>query len=228
MADLAQHLFIFRPECSFAQPATQCSSGWLLYVLVLVATVLFYRNLVVPVVVWVAFVLVAVTTTYGLPWYESTFHCIIGSLIGLAVLYSCDFRAPPFLTRGMYGNITGTCGLFVTIVILLLLNGGVDITIAETRSQYGLFVSFVFSLSWAFLASTIMFCILTIDSQPYRAKHYYVRLWASFFTVIIASFTLALLPHANSYVKSFLTLAFVSVVMMLYRHVLCPTKLAIE
>lgn len=228
MADLAKHLFIFRPECIFSQPATQCSSGWLLYVLVLLVTVLFYRNLIVSLVVWVAFLLVAITTAYGLPWYELTFHCTIGSLIGLAILYSCDFRIPLFLTRGLYGNILGTCGLFIVIFILLLLNGGVDVTMPETRSQYGLFVSLVFSLSWAFLTSTIMFCILSIDRQPYRAKHYYVRAWASIFTVIVSSFTIALMPHANSYVKSFLNFAFILVVMMLYRHVLCPTKLAVE
>jgi cobalamin synthase len=226
--DLSQHLFIFRPECAFSQPSTQCSSGWIIYVLVLAASVLFFRNLVVPVVVWTAFVLAAITTAYGLPWNELTFHCIVGDLIGLAILYACEFRAPLFLTRGMYGNIVGTCGLFVVIFILLLLNGGVDVTMPETRSQYGLFVSFILSTVWAFLTSTIMFCILTMDKQPYRAKHHYVRLWTSFFTVIVLCFVVALFPHANSYIKSFLSLAVTIVVMMFYRHIICPPKLAIE
>jgi len=226
--DLANHLFIFRPECSFSSPATQCSSGWLLYVLVFLTTVLFFRSAVVALVVWIAFILVAITTSYGLPWAELTFHSAIGSLIGLLVLYSCEFRVPPIFPRGFYDNILGVIGLFVDVFILLLVQGGVDVTITETRNPYGIFISFILVLVWAFVTSTVMFCIRSMDSQPYTARHYYVRSWASFVTVMIFAYIIALLPHSNSYIKSFLLLSISSVIMVLYQQLICPQKQATE
>jgi len=226
--DLANRLFIFRPECSFSSPATQCSSGWVLYVLVFLATVLFFRSAVITLVVWIAFLLVAVTTNYGLPWAELTFHSVVGSLIGILVLYSCEFKVPSNFPRGFYENILGAAGLTVNIFILLLTQGGVDVTITETRNPYGIFISFVLALVWALITSTVLFCIRSMDAQPYSARHYYVRSWASFFTVFMFTYIIALLPHSNSYIKSFLLLSVSSVAMVLYEQLLCPQKQAIE
>jgi len=226
--DLAEHLFIFVPLCSFSTPATQCSSGWIVYVLVFIATVLFYRSLVVTLVVWTTFLLVAITSQYGLPWYEATFHSIIGSVIGVLVLYSCEFKAPTFFPKTFFDNILGFFSLLGVTFILLLTQAGLDVTIKETGSPYGLFVSFILALVWGFLVSTVIFCIKSMDDQPYLARHYYVRMWASFFTVLILVYLIAPLPHANSYIKSFLSMAVAAVMLVVYEQLCGPSKHAIE
>lgn len=226
--DLAEHLFIFVPVCSFSTPATQCSSGWILYVLIFIATVVFYRSLVVSLVVWTAFLLAAITSQYGLPWYEATFHSIVGCLMGILVLYSCDFQSPSFFPKTFFDNILGFFSLLGVGFILLLTQAGLDVTIKETGSPYGLFVSFILALVWGFLVSTVIFCIKSMDNQSYLARHYYVRMWASFFTVLILVYLIAPLPHANSYIKSFLSLAIATVLLVLYQQLCSQAKHAIE
>lgn len=226
--NLAEHLFIFVPVCSFSAPATQCSSGWILYVLVFLATVLFYRSFVVTLVVWIAFLLTAITSSYGLPWYEATFHSLVGCVIGVLILYSCNFQALTFFPQTFFDNIVGFISLGGVTFILLLTQGGLDITIVETGKPYGIFISFILALVWGFLVSTVIFCIKSLDNQPYIVRHYYVRMWASFFTVLILIFLTAPLPHANSYIKSFLSLAIAAVIMVLYEQLCGTTKRAIE
>lgn len=226
--DIPSRLFIFRPECSFSNPSTQCSSGWLLYVLVFLIAVVLFRSAVVALVAGIAFVIVSFTSSYGLPWYELLYHSGIGCLIGLLVLFACDGKAPQYFPKGFFDNLLGVFALLVDVFILLLTQGGLDVMIPETRSQYGLFVSFVLALVWLFISSMVIFCIRDMDNHPYAARHYYFRCWGIICIIFVIAYPVALLPHSNSYIKSFLLLCAVSVIAVILEQLLCPRKRAIE
>jgi hypothetical protein len=226
--NLAERLFIFRPECTFSDFGTQCSSGWILYVLVFSLTVLFYRDFVIPVMVWLAFVLTSLTTNFGLPWYELTYHCAFGGLIAATILFSCEWKSPPFLEQGLCGNALSSAALFFVLFIFLLLFGGLDIQISETRSPYGLAFTLLLVIIWMFVTVMVMFCVRSLDNKPHVVKHFYFRLWLSFFIIVLLAFTVGFLPHANSYVKSYLCFMFSVVLMTVMRWLIYPIKYAIE